>query len=989
MLGAHHFRFVPYLCCLALLAGANGRGQSPAGQLPKQLASPQPADVKEALRKYEKGLQEEKRGNLEEALNAFGDAAKLAPTNREYLVRRDVVRGRIVRDHVEKAERLAVMGLLENAREELRQAIALDPGDDVAQQRLQQVGEMEAGEIRELPPVLAGEVRVVPQGGVLPFNYRGDTIGAYTEVAKAFGLSAAFDVDLRSRPVKFQFDNLDFETAMKLLGDMTGTFWRPLTSRMFFVAEDSPQKRRDYDQAVVRTFLLPASVTADDMEEVFRVVREIAGVTRSTLDTSSRTITMRDSPEKIAVAEKLLDSIENPRGELILEIEILEVDRDKARTLGITPPESGTVVTVSSQQLALAEQSVQGLISVLTQLFGSPAALAGLSNSQIGSLVGGGQVGLGTLIPPLLAFGGGKTTFFATMPGAAANFSDTLTLVRSGQRILLRAQDGHPASFFVGNRVPITLAEFSSSLSGQFVPGVSQQAFATASFATGKGPRGVAAADFNGDKKPDLAVVNQTDNTVSILLGNGDGTFGAKTDFPTGKTPVAIATGDFNADGKIDLAIVNHADNTVSILLGNGDGTFGPKKDFPTGAGPSAIVTGDFNGDGKTDLAITNQTDNTVSILLGNGDGTFQPKKDFPTGTSPVAVAAADFNGDGHVDLAVANQSANTVSILLGKGDGTFGAKTDFPTGAGPDAVSATDLNGDGFIDLVVANGTDNTISSLLGHGDGTFATQLTFATGNDPDAIIVGDFNIDGRPDVVTANFTDNTISILLGVGDGTFVPHFDIQAGTGPVALTTADFNGDSRPDVAIADQTADTVTVILNNSTFTQAAANAAETPFPGSQYEDVGLKLKATPRIHPDDEVSLKLEFEIRSLIAQNINGIPVISNRTIEQTVRVRQDETSVLAGILDETTTRAISGSPGLADLPISNYLFGKHTEDTQRTELLILVTPRLVRIAPHSARTIYAGTGRLNNSAGVGEQFGPVDSPIQPTPPQRPPNPP
>jgi hypothetical protein len=152
---------------------------------------------------------------------------------------------------------------------------------------------------------------------------------------------------------------------------------------------------------------------------------------------------------------------------------------------------------------------------------------------------------------------------------------------------------------------------------------------------------------------------------VSVLLGNGDGTFGAKTDFGTGADPNSVAIGDLNGDGKPDLAVANEPSNTVSVLLGNGDGTFGAKTDFGTGASPNSVAIGDLNGDGKPDLAVANYLANTVSVLLGNGDGTFGAKTDYGTGAGASSVAIGDLNGDGKPDLAVADYNSNTVSVLL------------------------------------------------------------------------------------------------------------------------------------------------------------------------------------------------------------------------------------------------------------------------------------------------------------------------------------
>src|SRR2546428_14468 len=205
-----------------------------------------------------------------------------------------------------------------------------------------------------------------------------------------------------------------------------------------------------------------------------------------------------------------------------------------------------------------------------------------------------------------------------------------------------------------------------------------------ATFGVGTHPQSVAVGDFNGDGKPDLAVANAGSDTVSVLLGNGDGTFQAARTVAAGSGPVFLAVGDFNGDGKPDLAVADYVfaadyacfrcsrSTTYSVLLGNGDGTFSAARTLGVGSGPWSVAVGDFNRDGKLDLAVANFSSSTVSVLLGNGDGTFQAAQTVAAGTSPISVAVADFNGDGKPDLAVANYGSNTVSALLGNGDGTF-----------------------------------------------------------------------------------------------------------------------------------------------------------------------------------------------------------------------------------------------------------------------------------------------------------------------------
>jgi hypothetical protein len=291
--------------------------------------------------------------------------------------------------------------------------------------------------------------------------------------------------------------------------------------------------------------------------------------------------------------------------------------------------------------------------------------------------------------------------------------------------------------------------------------------------------------DFNGDGRADLAVANSGDGTVSVLLGNGDGTFQPQQVFDVGISPDALAVGDFNGDGLADLAVANFDDLTVSVLLGNGDGTFQPQQLFDPGSTVTALAVGDFNGDGLADLAVANSGDGsgdgTVSVLLGNGDGTFQPPRVFAVGNDFTALAVGDFNGDGRADLAVVDSGTpdshgipipgtGGVSVLLGNGDGTFQPQRVITTEGAPDAILSGDFNRDGRADLVVANFNDGTVSVLLGNGDGSFHTRGAFAAGASVVALAAADFNGDGLVDLAVVNAGANAVSILLGNGQGDF---------------------------------------------------------------------------------------------------------------------------------------------------------------------------------------------------------------------------
>jgi hypothetical protein len=322
------------------------------------------------------------------------------------------------------------------------------------------------------------------------------------------------------------------------------------------------------------------------------------------------------------------------------------------------------------------------------------------------------------------------------------------------------------------------------------------------------GPSGyfisVATGDFNRDGKLDLAVANYTANNVTILLGNGDGTFKVAGNYGTGTSAHGVAVADFNGDGKLDLAVTNEGSNDISILLGNGDGTFKDSVNYAVGSFPWRVAVGDFNSDGKLDLVVTNSAAGggtpSVSILLGKGDGSFQAALDYGAGTLPFGVAVGDFNRDGTLDLAVGNGESRNVSILLGNGDGTFQSPVNYDIGDQPTEVAAADLNADGELDLAVAD-TLGHLSVLLGNGDGTFQSVVNYAATGLPISVVVGDFNDDGKLDVVLAN--QSGINLFLGNGDGTFGPAASYgRQSQNDVSLAVGDFNGDGRLDLALAN-------------------------------------------------------------------------------------------------------------------------------------------------------------------------------------------
>jgi hypothetical protein len=328
----------------------------------------------------------------------------------------------------------------------------------------------------------------------------------------------------------------------------------------------------------------------------------------------------------------------------------------------------------------------------------------------------------------------------------------------------------------------------------------------TGSYTVGNSPIGMQSGDFNGDGIADLATAN-TGRSVSVLLGNGNGTFQPARNTTTSyyiSLQNALAVGDFDRDGKLDLATsaLDPAGVGVNVLLGRGDGTFANASAPGGGWWSSSIATGDMNGDGKLDLVATaadpfNGT-TYVDVLPGNGDGTFSNTFDWGDGPAEsYSLALADLDRDNNLDLVLGGNF--TTAVLLGAGDGTVRDYRDL--GLVAESLTVADFNADGKPDLATTAG--NSVSVLLGNGDGSFQTARSFTTTGG--SVAAADVNGDGALDLVLGRG-----SVLLGTGDGNFGP--PITTPVNGSYLVAADFNRDGRLDAAVTNS--NTVSVLLND-------------------------------------------------------------------------------------------------------------------------------------------------------------------------------
>src|SRR6266550_4038902 len=648
---------------------------------------------------------------------------------------------------------------------------------------------------------------------------------------------------------------------------------------MMFVVPDTPEKRRLYAMVAEQTFPLSAAVGPEDVTEILRVLRDITGATRIDLDTRSRTITMRDTPERLALAGELIQQLERARGEVMLEIELLEVDRNKARSLGITPPASEQLIGLNTADLNKLKSSttLTNLLTNIQQVF-----------------AGKGFSG----IPAVVPIGGGLSTFLLTLPSGVANFSDSLSLVQSGRQVLLRAQDGKPASFFVGDRFPITLSLLSGSLGtvGTLTGVPGSTIFPETNFTVGKNPVALVAGDLNADSLLDLAVANRKDNTITVLRNQDSGNFVAEVNSPfslpvTAMSPTALAEGILgnkaspgtNASQTPDLVVANAESNNVTVLLSSLDSSGNlllkeaTGSPYTVGNSPSSIVLADFNGDGNLDFAVANEGDSTIALFKGDGTGGFTEFPGSPLalgGTLAIdstALPGATLQTPYSASLRAAGGSgARTWSVIAGtlpsglSLNPATGTISGTPTAAGNSnfAVSVADSGTPTKSVMTTLSLSVVAVAPLLavaislpnGNIGGPYDAVLTATGGKAPYTwtvaagalptgltLVSTTGTITGTPNTAgsftfTMQVTDSSAPALTAQQQFTLTPFTGPERG--PVALVTSNFqnstlaNANNAPaaDLAVVNEGDNTVSVLLGSSNLDGTFTEATGSPLP---------------------------------------------------------------------------------------------------------------------------------------------------------------
>lgn len=431
------------------------------GQPESACAEPEP---RQARQSFERGLELAKAGRSREAFKAFDRAAQLAPKNLEYLTGREASRQQVVLEHLQRGNNLLLIGKSVEAMAEFRGAAEMDPANAYARERLQE-GVVAPDPTPSRTLRLVGEseeIELLAAPGRKNFHFRGETRGLLQEIASAFGVKAVFDESAQSRPLRFDLEDADFATAMRLATQMSQAFWTPLSPTELLVAADNAENRRQFERMTLRTFYLSETASPTELTEVAGLLRTLFDVRFLSLRPEERTLQVRAPQPRLDAVTRFLDRLADGKPQVELNVEVLEVSRSGRKNIGTQLPLQFTVFNISSEALKLASNpSIQDQINRLIQSGGINQANA----QAVAALLAQLQASPNSLLgQPIATFGGGATLFGVVIPPATANLQFNQTRMTSLENATLRAAEGDPATLKVGTRYPILNATFAPIL---------------------------------------------------------------------------------------------------------------------------------------------------------------------------------------------------------------------------------------------------------------------------------------------------------------------------------------------------------------------------------------------------------------------------------------------------------------------------------------------------------------------------------------------
>jgi hypothetical protein len=435
---------------------------------------PTKTELKQAKSAFEKGLKLQKGQKLDDAFPEFETAAKLSPKNPEYVTAREMVRQQLVYNHIERGNSALLKNDAMVAMAEFHDALLLDPENTFAQQRMQDALGDQAPHLHGPPTIIAqsGELFVQPRSLRSDFKYRGDSRGLLMQVAAVYGIKINIDDSVPARQVRFEVTDLDFYTAMNLACTVTKTFWAPLQSDEIIVALNTPENHKLFDRMVMRTFYIPDADNPQEINDISNLLRTFFDIRSTNPQPQNRTIVVRAPQDAMDAATKILESLDDSRPQVMLDVHIYEVSHTFMRNMGIHTPNQFQLFNIPAGALAaLAGQSIQDLINQLISSGGInqansqslSALLAQLQNQQSS-----------IFSQPLATFGNGITLMGLSLDTLSAQLSLNDNYSSSLEHAMLRVSQGNDTTFRMGSRYPILNASFAPVFNTPAIAGVIQ-----------------------------------------------------------------------------------------------------------------------------------------------------------------------------------------------------------------------------------------------------------------------------------------------------------------------------------------------------------------------------------------------------------------------------------------------------------------------------------------------------------------------------------
>jgi general secretion pathway protein D len=425
----------------------------PATLLLVVLAVTLPVAADSARSLYAKGRDAEQRQDYERAFDFYQEAFRLKPKDLRYRAAYEHTKFLAGAAHVHRGQLLRENGKLDEALAEFQKASTIDPSSFIAQQELRRTQDMinQATNPQQAVASIPNSLRkrlAEAQGPVelsaisnvpITLKLTEDTKVIYETVGKLAGINVLFDPDYTSRKIRIELNGVTLEEALGIIALESKTFWRPVTPNTIFVATDNPAKRKELDQSVIKTFYLSNLSQATELQDVVNAVRTLLEVQRIQQLQSQNAIIVRGTPDQIALAQKLVDDLDKAKPEVIIDVVVMQVSRDKSRTLGITPPTS-TSISLNNNINNTTTTSTG------TSTSGSSGSNGGINLNRIGNL--------------------NATDFTITVPGitASAIMGDSNTKIIQNPQI--RALDGQKATLKIGDRVPVATGSFQPGIGG-------------------------------------------------------------------------------------------------------------------------------------------------------------------------------------------------------------------------------------------------------------------------------------------------------------------------------------------------------------------------------------------------------------------------------------------------------------------------------------------------------------------------------------------